>query len=64
MVLTLVNDLAKQVLPPEEIPSGAVPPPIPELVLTLVYGQISAFDDRHNDTGVIPDQLPLLTPEG
>lgn len=62
-VLTAVYYLPEEILPPEEVPRGAVPPSVPELVLALVDGLVGTLDDCHDDTRVLSDQPPLFPPQ-
>ena len=59
-VLTSVDDLPEEVLAPQEVPGGAVPAPVPELVLALVDGRLGPLGHGQQHAGVVPDQAALL----
>lgn len=44
-LLTPIYDLAEEVLAPQEVLGGAVPPPVPELELTLQDGLVGSLAD-------------------
>lgn len=59
-VLTSVDDLPEEVLATQEVPGGAVPAPVPELVLALVDGRLGPLGHGQQHAGVVPDQAALL----
>lgn len=61
--LTSVDDFPEEVLPPEEVLRGAVPPAVPELVLALLYRQVRPFPDGLQHPSVLPRQPALLPPQ-
>lgn len=61
--LTSLDDLPEQILPPEEVPRGAVPPPVPELVLALVDRHVGTLGDRGEHARVLPRKPSLLPPQ-
>lgn len=61
--LTSLDDLPEQILPPEEVPRGAVPPPVPELVLALVDRHVGTLGDRGQHARVLPRKPTLLPPQ-
>lgn len=61
--LTSLDDLPEQILPPEEVPRGAVPPPVPELVLALVDRHVGTLGDRGQHARVLPREPSLLPPQ-
>ena len=60
VALTAIDDLAKEVLAALEILCRAVPAPVPELVLALGNGHVSATHQGRQNTWVLPHQSPLL----
>lgn len=64
VALTAINYFAKEVLAALEILCRAVPPAVPELVLALGDGHVSATDQRSQHTWVLTDQSSLLPAQG
>lgn len=63
MTLTLGHNLAEQRLPLGKHGGGAVPPPVAELVLTLMHRRARALRHGHQRAGVVPQEAPLLPPQ-
>lgn len=58
--LTTIDNLAKQILAAQEISRRAIPPPVPELMLTLADRQIGALHQGRIDSGIFAHQSALL----
>lgn len=61
--LTSINDLAKEILPPEEILRRAIPSSIAKLVLTLDDSLIRAPGHCQQHPRILSSQAPLFSPE-
>lgn len=61
--LTSVNNFPKQILPPNEVLCGTVPPSVFELVLALGHRHVGPCCDCGQGPRVLSRQAPLLAPE-